>query len=195
MMLLYNSLGLIWFLFILISLKLLALDFLRYKLFRLRHELFLLAFDNKLDYDTTLYRTFENSINGVLRFANRISYVEVCLFSIWFKWRHPNIIRETALEREFKLLFKNKNYSSDLKEGLGRIKYEMNKALFIYLLVTSPTFFIIIVCTFIKTVIEYIFKIYIFINKETYKMIIPVLIKKCKNILTKINYQSELCSA
>lgn len=194
-MLLYNSLGLIWFLFILISLKLLALDFLRYKLFRLRHELFLLAFDNKLDYDTTLYRTFENSINGVLRFANRISYVEVCLFSIWFKWKHPNIIRETALEREFKLLFKNKNYSSDLKEGLGRIKYEMNKALFIYLLVTSPIFFTIIVCTFIKTAIEYIFKIYIFINKETYKMIIPVLIKKCKNILIKINYQSELCSA
>lgn len=195
MMLLYNTLGLIWFLFILIGLKLVALDFLRYKLFRLRQELFLLAFDNGLSYETTLYRTFENSINGVLRFANRISYTEVCVFSIWFKWKHPNITRETALEREFKLLFKNENYSLELKEGLSKIKYEINRALFIYLFITSPVFFIIIVYTFIKTAIECIFKICISINNETYKMIVPTLIKKCKNILTKINYQSELCSA
>ncbi|MGL5901675.1 MAG: hypothetical protein ACRCZO_03250 [Cetobacterium sp.] len=196
-MLLYNSFGVLFFIIILIQLRLLALDYLRFKLFRIRHQLFILALNNKLNLNSDLYRSFEYHINASIRFAHRISYVEVLFFSIWFKFKFPNITKTTLFEREMIKANANKHYNEHLKNGLNDLNFEVNKTIFIYLLSISPTFMLRTFFKMLLCILSTIIKIQT-LSIENCLMIsrlfIPKLIQISKTKLSKIRYQSEKCT-
>lgn len=195
-MLVSNMMGIIIFLGILYGIKLCALDALRYKIFRLRHKLLILAVNNNINFDSDIYRTFENSFNNMIRFANKISFIEIILYSMWFKFKYPNIVKESALERELKKIIQHSSYTSQIREEFQKLRHELNKAIFIYMLVASPIFLFFVLIALIKEIISIIIVQHLKIinwvtNNKQY--ITPTLMRPFKDILSKINYQSEIC--
>lgn len=189
-LILMNYAGIIVLIFLMYQLKKLALSHFRFKLFKVRHEIFLLALENEnFGYDNDFYRELENSINTLIRFAHRISYVETLVFSLWFKFKYPNIIKVTKFSQkkdEFFERSKDKKLNKEVEKRL----YEINKIVFNYLIITSPLFLLV---TLFKILIFTIVKCYKR-NKNILKAIKNFMRNDFNNqVANKIYYQNENC--
>ncbi len=189
-LILMNYAGVIVLIFLMYQLKKLALSHFRYKLFKIRHEVFLLALENEnFSFNDEFYRELENNINALIRFAHRISYLETLIFSLWFKFKYPTIIKVTRFSLK-KEEFLKKSTDKKLNRELENKIAEMNRVVFDYLFMTSPIFILVT-----------LFKIIIFVIKKCYRKN-KNLLKAIKNFMrndfnnqvaNKIYYQNENC--
>lgn len=185
-----NYVGIIVLFFLIYQLKQLALSHFRYKLFEVRHEIFLLALEYKnFGYNNEFYRELETNINTLIRFAHRIGYTETLIFSLWFRFKYPTIIKVTKFSQKKEEFFersKDKKLNKEVEEKL----YKINKIIFSYLIMTSPLFILV---TLLKILMFIIVKCYKR-NKNILKAIKNFMRNDFNNqVASKIYYQNENC--
>ena len=94
----------------------LSVDILREDLFKIRHELLILGYENKeFNYKTTLYGDFENLINGTIRFAENIRLTQYVFFSITWRLVCPDVKIQSKFENDYQI-FINQCRNKELKD-------------------------------------------------------------------------------
>ncbi|WP_289102403.1 hypothetical protein [uncultured Fusobacterium sp.] len=190
-MIISNYLGVIVLFIILIQIKNMILSNFRFKLFRIRHKLFILASEpNSLKYDDDLYRELEQNINSLIRFAHRNSYFETLIFSLWFKIKYPNIRKVTRFSMVLSKFFKE-NRDKRLKNEIENILTDVETSIFKYFLSTSPIFVLV---TLVKVFVFFIKKC-CEKNQKILASLKMFIISDFKSSLNKIYFQNEKSSS
>lgn len=71
----------------------LVIDVTRHELFKIRHRVFLMAADGKLDFRSTQYRELRDTFNSLIRFSHKITFPSMVAVAIARRWEKPGKIR------------------------------------------------------------------------------------------------------
>lgn len=131
-----------------------AIDKLREDLFSIRNELFNIGYnDNEIDYNHSLYLTFEKILNNTIRYGFRLSFMGAFLFNILLKFQFPRIKVKSRIEAEFNSMIHNL-HDKQIKNSLIGLKLQFELSVMKYLLRTSLLFIIIFISNFILYIIS-----------------------------------------
>ncbi len=119
------------------GLKKLLLDALRERLFRLRFQLYEMGMSGELEFDSKPYRTAELIINGVIRFAHRMSFLT---------YAYSRVEQERAkklpgyVDLRVELMEQLETLPPQTRAKLGGIMKDTREAILAYMLLASiPT--------------------------------------------------------
>ena len=134
-------------------------DNLRSGLFEIRHKLFMLASTNEgLNYDDKLYREFELLLNGTIRYAYKINFLETCVISKVRRKKYPYAKCELSLEKKNEKFKKNHYEKIELIQEIEVLKNKMNYEVVTYLLKTSFIFTSYFIVNVFKSITKGLFK-------------------------------------
>ena len=119
--------------------KRVAKDELRNELFKIRHELFMLAANKEVSFDSRVYRSFEMRINGTIRFSHRISYFQTKIAMRNFRKKFPTLMIRTEFQEEYNNIMQLKG-NKELKKKIKELKERLDKNILKYMCKTSLIF-------------------------------------------------------
>lgn len=115
-----------------------AIDCFRDRLFKIRRELFLLMATGRVSAKDPSYVSMQNGLNGFIRFAERITFLRGVVIPVVatmvFPRRRGGVARTHA---QADAAIENIT-DQELKANLERLDWEMAKAVFTHVLVSSP---------------------------------------------------------
>lgn len=114
------------------------------KLFDLRHELFMIPLNHKIEYDDKIYRHYERIVNNQIRFAHKLSFSTIYLLYRKLKKR------KVELEDKEDIILEG--YPAEMKNEFLKIRNEMTKITISYLSKTSPVFWFVVFLEVFKTI-------------------------------------------
>ncbi|NOX27850.1 MAG: hypothetical protein GXP21_06655 [Gammaproteobacteria bacterium] len=110
------------------------LDKLRQDLFSLRDDLFDQAVENNIPFDHDAYGMLRSTMNGVIRYSHRISFLHMVAFLLVDK-TYEQIDEETFDQR---LERKISNLDADQREIIRNVFFSMNVTLVKHFIMTPP---------------------------------------------------------
>jgi hypothetical protein len=117
--------------------KRLLLDLFRERVFELRFDMFRLGMENKIDYNSEVYRQLETLLCGLLRFGHRVTFLT---------WVFSRAEQERAKKRKdyqdfsSQIALKISRLDPGVQAELSRILSEVSKAIMLYMAFTSLFF-------------------------------------------------------
>ena len=90
----------------------------------------------ELSYDSKSYRHMERVLNNNIRFAHKLSFLQLFFFYQVLKRKKPSVLQNNNIKKEMK------NLSPQLQKEFEKIQEMANGHIIEFLLKTSPIFFI-----------------------------------------------------
>jgi len=113
-----------------------VVDCFRDRMFELRRDLFLLVADGKIAPTDQAYVSLRRLMNGTIRFAERITFVRLCMAALFMWWRFGP--ERLAGMREADMPNFESIPDPVARTAMRRIHDEMSKAGPLYIFVSSP---------------------------------------------------------
>lgn len=157
--------------------KKISMSIYRDRLFVIRGELFILPTKYGISYDDKIYRHLERVINNQIRFAHKLSYLNLFFFERYLNKKKIHLKNKIEISTE--------EYPEDLKKELEHLRGELTRATVYYLMKTSPMFWIVTAFTLLRT-----------INITSEDIKIGVSVKKmndCISIMASENKLGKMC--
>jgi len=112
-----------------------SIDSFRQKIFRLRDGLFDEALKGNISFDDPAYVMMRRSFNGFIRFAHKMSLMEVIIFMIFSSRKDKDELNKGFIER---LESNTSHLTEEQKEMIDGYFKRMNMYMVEYLVLTSP---------------------------------------------------------
>lgn len=146
------------------------LDSYRHDLFVMRSKLFFYAVDNNINFNSSSYRMMEQYINLRIRFAERMTMIEILMLLKASSKMKPFIVKytlkfETALQ----------SASSEQYDFYQDLKEQIEKRTLKLLLKSDPVAWILILFTLVPSIILYLIGL---LKVENQQESVPMLAKK-----------------
>ena len=125
------------------------IDKFRSRLFELRGEIFQFAANGNIAFDHPTYTTLRSTINGMPRFAHRLSWTEIFL-----AMRFPEAYAHSASFSD-KLEAELANLPTEVQEGIKSFKVRLGQIVLVHLLVSSPILLATIILPLLSWIMSY----------------------------------------
>ncbi|MCK4796072.1 MAG: hypothetical protein KAT05_01755 [Spirochaetes bacterium] len=179
------------FLFILwhIFWKKYSIDKLREELFHIRADLFDFALKNKkIAFNSKIYDNFEILINGTIRYAHNINFMNINCFRFLNAIRLPNLKIENRLSIQLEKHI-NEIPDSNIKDQVLSLRRRYHKQIVIHLFRTSLIFFFYISVNSARFFVK---ELFLKLKENIIKKIKDDILNSVRKDLIAIEYQAEL---
>lgn len=151
---LFSALAVLWIFFFFFYRDYRIDDF-RQRLFGLRDQLFYDAADGLIAFDHPAYGLLRGTMNGLVRFAHRLSFFEAILLLIMMGGAKGEFAQNFSFEKRFSESLEG--VKPNTREKLVYYHRQMHKLMLIHMLKSSPFFICLVIIPLVAMVIPVIF--------------------------------------